>query len=66
MVQSGFLPKDYDDLADEHEALIESVIGGDADKAEALARSHNEAEVKLLTGMLKQSTLPETVVRKGA
>jgi DNA-binding GntR family transcriptional regulator len=66
MVQSGFLPKDYDELADEHEVLIESVIEGDADRAEALARSHNEAEVKLLTGMLKQSALSETVARKGA
>ena len=66
MVQSGFLPKDYDELADEHEALIESVIEGDADRAEALARSHNEAEVKLLTGMLKQSVLPEKAARKGA
>jgi DNA-binding GntR family transcriptional regulator len=65
MVQSGFLPKDYDELADEHEALIESVIDGDPDRAEALARSHNEAEVKLLAGMLKRSTLPEAAEREG-
>ena len=52
MVQSGFLPKDYDHLIDEHEALIEAVIGGDVERAELLARSHNEAEVKLLTDLL--------------
>ncbi len=54
MVQSGFLPKDYEELIAEHKALIEAVIAGDADKAEKLARNHNEAEVKLLAQLMKQ------------
>ena len=48
MVHSGFYPKDYSALVDEHAALIDAVIGRKADLAEALAKSHNEAEVKLL------------------
>lgn len=48
MVHSGFYPKDYAALLDEHAALIEAVIVGNADLAEHLAKSHNEAEVKLL------------------
>ena len=48
MVHSGFYPKDYSALVDEHAALIDAVIGRKADRAEALAKSHNEAEVKLL------------------
>ncbi len=55
MVQSGFLPKDYDELIAEHTELIEAVIAGDADRAERLARSHNEAEVRLLTASLQQA-----------
>jgi DNA-binding GntR family transcriptional regulator len=54
MVQSGFLPDDYDALIAEHKTLIETVIAGDADKAERLARSHNDAEVKLLAKLLKK------------
>jgi DNA-binding GntR family transcriptional regulator len=54
MVQSGFLPDDYDALIAEHKTLIETVIAGDADKAERLARSHNDAEVKLLAKLLKR------------
>jgi DNA-binding GntR family transcriptional regulator len=54
MVQSGFLPDDYDALIAEHKMLIETVIAGDADKAERLARSHNDAEVKLLAKLLKK------------
>lgn len=60
MMQSGFLPKNYDELADEHEALIKSVITGDTDRAEAMARSHNDAEIKLLTGMLKSAHIAES------
>ncbi len=55
MVQSGFLPKDYDELIADHKQLIEAVIAGDADRAEKLARSHNEGEVKLLTASLLQA-----------
>ncbi len=54
MVQSGFLPKDYDELIAEHKELIEAVIAGDADRAERLARNHNDAEVRLLTASLQQ------------
>jgi len=48
MVHSGFYPQDYSALVDEHSALIEAVIAKDCDRAEILAKSHNEAEVKLL------------------
>ena len=48
MVHSGFLPKDYSALVEEHSALIEAVIAKDGARAEHLARSHNETEVKLL------------------
>ena len=54
MVQSGFLPEDYDALMAEHTRLIETVLAGDADNAEKLARSHNDAEVKLLAKRLKE------------
>lgn len=59
MVQSGFLPKDYDELIAEHEALVEAVIAGDGETAERLARSHNDAEVKLLTQLLRQGEAAE-------
>jgi DNA-binding GntR family transcriptional regulator len=48
MVHSGFYPKDYSALVEEHSALIEAVIAKDGARAEHLARSHNETEVKLL------------------
>lgn len=49
MVHAGFFPSDYSALVDEHAALIEAVINHDADLAEKLARSHNEAEVRQLS-----------------
>ncbi|HSI40151.1 MAG TPA: GntR family transcriptional regulator [Xanthobacteraceae bacterium] len=59
MVQSGFLPKDYDQLIAEHEALVEAVISRDAARAERLARSHNDSEVALLTALLRQTDTAE-------
>ena len=53
MVQSGFLPSDYDALIAEHEELIEAVIAGEAQRAETLARRHNEAEIRQLTASLQ-------------
>ncbi|MDO8360947.1 MAG: GntR family transcriptional regulator [Devosia sp.] len=55
MVHSGFYPKDYSALVDEHAALIEAVIGRKADLAEVLAKSHNEAEVKLLAAHAEEN-----------
>lgn len=55
MVHSGFFPKDYAALVDEHAALIGAVIERQPDLAEQLARSHNEAEVKLLAAHAEQS-----------
>jgi len=49
MVHSGFYPKDYAALVDEHAALLSAVVARDGDLAEKLARSHNEAEVQLLS-----------------
>ena len=54
MVHSGFLPRDYSALVDEHTALIDAVINHDLDLAERLARIHNEAEVKLLSAFVEQ------------
>lgn len=54
MVHSGFLPKDYSALVDEHAALIGAVIDRNADLAERLAKSHNEAEVTALSAHSEQ------------
>jgi DNA-binding GntR family transcriptional regulator len=56
MVHSGFLPRDYSALVDEHTALIDAVINHDLDLAERLARIHNEAEVKLLSAFVEQKS----------
>lgn len=66
MVQSGFLPDDYDELIAAHKALIEAVVAGDADRAEKLARSHNDAEVKQLAKLLKQAASERTVREKAS
>jgi DNA-binding GntR family transcriptional regulator len=59
MVQAGFLPKDYHALVEEHGALIDAVAGGDAARAERLARTHNETEVRLLAeGAGEAATAP--------
>ena len=60
MVNSGFLPKDYGELAKEHEALIDAVLQKNGDHAERLARSHNEAEVELLARFLEKSAPPRS------
>jgi len=52
MVQADFLPRDYEQSAEEHEALVKAVVGGHADLAENLARSHNDSEVELLSKAL--------------
>jgi DNA-binding GntR family transcriptional regulator len=54
MVHSGFLPRDYSALVDEHSALIDAVLNHDVELAEQLARIHNEAEVKQLSAFLEQ------------
>lgn len=66
MVQSGFLPNDYDGLVAEHKALVEAVIDGDADLAEKLARSHNDAEVKLLAELVKKGGSARVVREKAS
>lgn len=58
MVQSGFFPVDYDALVDEHEELIGAVIAGEAERAETLARNHNDAEVRQLTASLHHGDQP--------
>jgi len=55
MIHSGFFPKDYAALVDEHAALIAAVIERQPDLAEQLAKSHNEAEVKLLAAHTQES-----------
>ena len=54
MVHSGFLPKDYSALVDEHAALIGAVIDRDPTLAEQLAKSHNESEVSALSAHSEQ------------
>jgi DNA-binding GntR family transcriptional regulator len=63
MVQSGFLPKDYEVLVREHEALIAAVLSKDAAWAEHLARSHNEAEIEHLSRHLDAGTSAEGASR---
>lgn len=60
MVHSGFYPKDYGALVDEHAALINAVAARDADLAEKLARSHNETEVQMLSAFVEQSASDAT------
>lgn len=57
MVHSGFFPEDYAALVDEHKALVAAVAAGDADKAEYLAKMHNESEVKQLSAFA--DTVPQ-------
>jgi DNA-binding GntR family transcriptional regulator len=52
MIHAGFLPRNYRELGDQHQALIAAVISGDGDAAEKLARSHNEGEVRALEEMM--------------
>jgi DNA-binding GntR family transcriptional regulator len=66
MVQSGFLPNDYEELIAEHKALVEAVVARDADRAEKLARSHNDAEVKLLAELVKQGGSARIVREKAS
>jgi len=53
-VQAGFFPVDYQASVAEHAALIEAVASGDAALAERLARTHNEAEVRLLAPTVEE------------
>ena len=55
MVHSGFFPRDYSALVEEHTALVDAVINHDPDLAERLAKIHNEAEVKLLSAFVEQN-----------
>jgi DNA-binding GntR family transcriptional regulator len=61
MVHSGFFPRDYSALVDEHTALVDAVINHDLDQAERLARIHNEAEVKLLSAFVEQKEKSKAV-----
>jgi len=54
MVHSGFFPKDYSALVDEHAALIGAVIDRNPNLAEQLAKSHNESEVTALSAHSEQ------------
>ncbi|MBW7862040.1 MAG: GntR family transcriptional regulator [Rhodocyclaceae bacterium] len=58
MVQSGFLPKDYNEMIAAHRTLIEAVISGDGARAEDIARRHNEREVALLAQSIEAATPP--------
>lgn len=51
MFHIGFSPRNYDDLIDDHRALTEAVVSGDAARAEELARNHNTAEVERLLAL---------------
>ena len=52
MVQADFLPRDYDQFVTEHEALVRAVVDGQAERAEQMARSHNDTEVEVLSKAL--------------
>ena len=55
MVHSGFSPPNYKTLVEEHGALIEAIINRGSDLAESLAKSHNEAEVRVLSAFIEKS-----------
>lgn len=62
MIHAGFLPRNYRELAEQHQALIGAVIQGNAEAAERLARTHNEGEVRALEEMMNaQSPALESV-----
>jgi DNA-binding GntR family transcriptional regulator len=54
MVHAGLLPKDYDALVHEHDALIVAVLSQDPARAERLARAHNEAEIEYFSRHLER------------
>ncbi len=58
MVHSGFFPRDYRALVDEHTALIDAVINQYPELAEQLAKTHNEVEVKLLSAFVEEKQKP--------
>jgi DNA-binding GntR family transcriptional regulator len=66
MIHAGFLPRNYRELAEQHQALIAAVVGGDADLAETLARSHNVNEIAALEDLLAAETERTSEVSAGA
>lgn len=48
MTHIGFVPRDYTDLIEDHRAMMEAVVAGDAERAEQLARNHNSREIEKL------------------
>jgi DNA-binding GntR family transcriptional regulator len=67
MIHAGFLPRNYRELADQHQALIAAVVAGNAEAAERLARSHNEGEVRALEDMMAgESVDPAPLERVGS
>jgi DNA-binding GntR family transcriptional regulator len=56
MIHAGFLPRNYRELAEQHQALIAAVVEGEADLAESLARSHNVNEIAALEDLLAAET----------
>ena len=62
MVHAGFYPTDYPALVADHAALIEAIMLGDAKRAEQLARTHNEAEVRELARALQERVADEAPV----
>lgn len=71
MTHIGFTPRNYDDLVEDHRALIEAVASGDAARAEHLAREHNAIEVeRLQTRIAEAGTADDersdpTTIQKG-
>jgi DNA-binding GntR family transcriptional regulator len=55
MTHIGFTPRNYDDLVEDHRALIEAVARGDAARAEHLAREHNAIEVERLQSRIAEA-----------
>jgi DNA-binding GntR family transcriptional regulator len=66
MVHAGFMPRNYRELAQQHEALISAVVEGHADLAESLARGHNVTEIAALEDLLSAEIGSEAEAGAGA
>ncbi len=65
-VMGGYLQRypARDSAWDEHQAILDAVIAGDADKAEAAARHHADQALANLIPLLEATTEPQEARQK--
>jgi len=61
MVSSNVLMHDTGEIGDQHRPLVEAILAGRPDEAEALAKQHNMTEGRKLFGRLKDTERAEVV-----